>query len=66
MNWFSLILNWVVGRIFGGKDETAIELGRAQQEIEHLKKENKDREAISKVNPASPDSAIDSLRDGKF
>lgn len=66
MKWFSLILNWAIGRIFGATDETAVDLGRAQKEIEHLKKENKDREALSKVNPATPDSAIDSLRNGKF
>lgn len=66
MKLFSIVLEWVLGRLFGGSDKTAIDLGRTQNENEHLKRDIEDREALSKINPATPDDAIDSLRSGKF
>lgn len=66
MKLFSIVLEWVLGRLFGGSDKTAIELGRTKNENEHLKKDIEDREALSKVNPAYIDDVIDSLRREDF
>ncbi|MBN8901478.1 MAG: hypothetical protein BGO51_22125 [Rhodospirillales bacterium 69-11] len=65
-----LILNWVVSRLLGGGDTQTrnddIALGRAQNELEHVKQENTDRAALDSVEPVSPDAAADSLRHGEF
>lgn len=62
------IIGWIVGMFFSKSQANADaqSLGAAKNELEHLKQEAKDREALQNVAPRSPDDAIDSLRRGEF
>lgn len=70
MKWFWLILEWVMGRLFGGGSDHARDdakaLGAAENELKHAKQESKDREKLANTPVSSPDSAVDSLRRGDF
>ena len=70
MKWLWAILEWVLGRLFGGGSDRsrndAKALGAAENELKHAEQDAKDREKLAKTPISSPDAAIDSLRRGEF
>jgi len=70
MKIFWTVLEWALSRLFGGGDasdrDDKVNLGKAQNELEHVKQDNEDRAALDNLKSHSSDDADERMRRGDF